>query len=501
MQSSIVFRGLKYLIILVAVYYIVKYIFGSDVSELDALLLASVVTLLLCVIEITYYLPSSDVCTRSLQNVGEKMDNVTSDSNQVNVTQSSIGQNINVPGDLNINGSMKSNIQTNSQSFNINRQLSSIAEHLANSSSSGSDNSSSMGSNMGSDMGSDMGSSMPSANSSNNGSSMLSDNSSDNSSNNGSSVSSNMPSINSSNNGSSVSSDNSSNNESSVSSVNSSNDSNTRPNTLNASTTPLSNVSNTQPNTLNASPTLLSNISNTQPNISSSNNSSISSESNSNIAENINVLPTPNFVQNNANMKPESTNKSESPVTIMVKPTVSNGMGGNINASDVIKQVTNESRSIGSDGIISDSSTNFDKHVTDISEYTKVSQSGKPLKWYEYAFDPRKYSGAEGLKKIAVAGGKTRDDILVKEAVYEDFNRLPPSFVKNDYEPGYSFMPPKDWYPLPPYPPVCVSSCKVDAKPYYMDTLTMDLKEWEENPRIMPPDAINTDQIIKFNSA
>ena len=200
-----------------------------------------------------------------------------------------------------------------------------------------------------------------------------------------------------------------------------------------------------------------------------------------------------------SNTVKETAQSPANTVTIKVNPTVSNGMGGNIEASKVIKPF-NESKIIAPDGTISDTSIDVNKNFTDVPEFTKVSPSGKPLKWYEYSFDPRSYSGAEGLKKIAIGGGKTRDDLLVKEAVYEDFNRLPPSFVKNDYEPGYSFMPPKDWYPLPPYPPVCVSSCKADPKPYYMDTLTMDLKEWQENPRIMPPDAINTDQIIKLNS-
>lgn len=126
------------------------------------------------------------------------------------------------------------------------------------------------------------------------------------------------------------------------------------------------------------------------------------------------------------------------------------------------------------------------------SVMNRVSPSGKPLKWYEQAFDPRQYSYAENLDQIAVSGGRTRNDILVNEMIYSDFNRLPPSFNDNDFEYGYSFLPPKDWFPIPPYPPVCVSNCSSQAQPVYLDTTTMDLKEWHETQKFTPPDSINT---------
>lgn len=126
----------------------------------------------------------------------------------------------------------------------------------------------------------------------------------------------------------------------------------------------------------------------------------------------------------------------------------------------------------------------------------RVSPSGKPLEWYEQAFDPRSYFGAENLDQIAVSGGRTRNDILVNEMIYSDFNRLPPSFVENDFEYGYSFIPPKDWYPVPPYPPVCVSNKTIPTQPIYIDNTTMDLKDWHETQKITPPDSINTAFIV-----
>jgi hypothetical protein len=120
-----------------------------------------------------------------------------------------------------------------------------------------------------------------------------------------------------------------------------------------------------------------------------------------------------------------------------------------------------------------------------------VDRSGA-AKWYEQKFDPRDYTGAENLDQIAVSGGRTRNDILVNQYKYSDFNRMPPSFNQDDFEYGYSYLPPRDWYPLPPYPPVCVSNASCPVQGVYTDSMTMDLKEWRDTQKITPPDAINT---------
>ncbi len=121
-----------------------------------------------------------------------------------------------------------------------------------------------------------------------------------------------------------------------------------------------------------------------------------------------------------------------------------------------------------------------------------LPERGKPLKWYEQAFNPRDYAGAENLDQIAVSGGKTRNDLLVNEMIYSDFNRLPPSFIDKDFEYGYSFLPPKDWYPLPVYPPVCATNKSCLVQPVYVDSSTMDLKEWHQTQRPPAPESINT---------
>ena len=132
------------------------------------------------------------------------------------------------------------------------------------------------------------------------------------------------------------------------------------------------------------------------------------------------------------------------------------------------------------------STTDVDNRCVDVSTDNK---------WYEQRFNPRDYSHAENLDQIHISGNRTRDDILVNELRYSDFNRMPPSFNKDDFEYGYSMLPPKDWYPLPPYPPICsmAKSCPVYST--YSDDGVANLKEWHETQKITPPDAFNTDFI------
>jgi len=122
-------------------------------------------------------------------------------------------------------------------------------------------------------------------------------------------------------------------------------------------------------------------------------------------------------------------------------------------------------------------------------------RDNQPVTWFEQSFNPRQYDRAENLDQIATIGGKTRNDMLVNNMVYSDFNRMPPSFNANDFEYGYSYLPPKDWYPLPPYPPVCVSSRSCLTQPVYSDNDVLDFKEWRDTQKFTPPDSFNTTYI------
>lgn len=122
-------------------------------------------------------------------------------------------------------------------------------------------------------------------------------------------------------------------------------------------------------------------------------------------------------------------------------------------------------------------------------------------KWHEQKLEPRKFSGAENINQIGTANGQSRDNMLVNHMQYSDFNRMPPSFYKNDFEYGYSFMPPKDWYPVPPYPPVCSSNATCITQPVYVDNSTMNLKEWHQTQKFTPPDTINTRYLAEVTNS
>jgi hypothetical protein len=60
-----------------------------------------------------------------------------------------------------------------------------------------------------------------------------------------------------------------------------------------------------------------------------------------------------------------------------------------------------------------------------------------------------------------------------------------------DYEYGYSFMPPSNWYPPPERPPVCVTENRCPVCPSLTIGAPADLKEFDTSRRITPPDTIS----------
>ena len=85
---------------------------------------------------------------------------------------------------------------------------------------------------------------------------------------------------------------------------------------------------------------------------------------------------------------------------------------------------------------------------------------------------------------------------------YVDYNNFPQHDLANaEFESGYSFLPPSQWYPVPPHPPVCVSEKRCPVCPVFTTGLPADLKEWNASRRIMPPDRINVKYVEeKLNS-
>lgn len=100
-----------------------------------------------------------------------------------------------------------------------------------------------------------------------------------------------------------------------------------------------------------------------------------------------------------------------------------------------------------------------------------------------------------------IDGGRQDDDLIDNDMPYTDYNHLPMAVGHDsrDYEYGYSFLPPSQWYPQPPFPPVCVTEKQSPVCPVYTMGTPVDVKEWDDSRKIMPPDRINIDYAKKLN--
>lgn len=100
-------------------------------------------------------------------------------------------------------------------------------------------------------------------------------------------------------------------------------------------------------------------------------------------------------------------------------------------------------------------------------------------------------------------GSRATDDVIKNEMQYSyyDHNILPPNLSADAYEPGFSYLPPSEWYPRSPHPPICVSEKRCSVCPNLTTGSNPDYKEWDSCRRVMPPDEINTVYIQeKLNS-
>jgi hypothetical protein len=107
-------------------------------------------------------------------------------------------------------------------------------------------------------------------------------------------------------------------------------------------------------------------------------------------------------------------------------------------------------------------------------------------------------------KDIKSVGIRERDGMMTESDVQYDvksYHVIPTVQNEGSFEYGYSMLPPKDWYPVPPYPPVCVSEKRCPVCPAYTNGTNLELKEWNAGRRITPPDEINVRYVEeKLNS-
>lgn len=102
-------------------------------------------------------------------------------------------------------------------------------------------------------------------------------------------------------------------------------------------------------------------------------------------------------------------------------------------------------------------------------------------------------------------GTRQNDGLVDNDMPYNDYNHIPVpntmavGYDSRDYEYGYSFLPPSQWYPQPPFPPVCVSEKQCPVCPVFTTGTPVDVKEWDDSRKIMPPDRFNINYAKKLN--
>jgi hypothetical protein len=101
--------------------------------------------------------------------------------------------------------------------------------------------------------------------------------------------------------------------------------------------------------------------------------------------------------------------------------------------------------------------------------------------------------------QASASGSRAQDGVLKDEMQFSnvDYNSMPVNYNTGSFEYGYSFLPPAQWYPVPPHPPVCVAEKQCPVCPVFTQGTNLELKEWDDSRRITPADEINVAAIEK----
>lgn len=134
------------------------------------------------------------------------------------------------------------------------------------------------------------------------------------------------------------------------------------------------------------------------------------------------------------------------------------------------------------------------QNANDESASESISESISESSDYSSEDYPPTYYKIPQSNNIERVGSRANDGVIVSDMPYDDFNHLPVS-AKYKTQPadfGYSFLPPENWYPQPPNPPICVSEKQCPVCPVYTNGTNADVREWYDSGRVTPPDNIDT---------
>jgi len=129
-----------------------------------------------------------------------------------------------------------------------------------------------------------------------------------------------------------------------------------------------------------------------------------------------------------------------------------------------------------------------------------IDEQAHSTKGYDTAYQE---PGAKSQKRYGLDVHKRIEGDLDNELPYANYNYLPVAegYKSHDYEYGYSFIPPEKWYPLPPFPPICVTDKRSSVCPSFANGTPADVKEFFSSSRITGPDQMSVDYVKdKLNS-
>ena len=89
------------------------------------------------------------------------------------------------------------------------------------------------------------------------------------------------------------------------------------------------------------------------------------------------------------------------------------------------------------------------------------------------------------------------DDDLPYSYSYSDYNGIPltAGYTSQEYEYGYSFMPPENWYPQGIRPPICLNNQPSSIYPSYTNGTPNDVKVFNSSKKITPQAETNANYI------
>lgn len=189
---------------------------------------------------------------------------------------------------------------------------------------------------------------------------------------------------------------------------------------------------------------------------------------------------------------------------------INNNMNNNNNINNDLKNINNDMRNIDND------MKNIDNDMKNINNINNNENRCHIKKYYLDQMDEtdmaliklinerhnnpnfvnclRRIPGDKNNKNISNLENIMSNMNINKNMINDngDYNHVPTKSEYTSCDYGYSYLPPSQWYPTPPFPPVCIADKKCPVCPVYTTGTPMDVKEWRESCKPFTPDDFAT---------